>query len=111
MLQLTSIWLTWLNCRYGSMRICVSESIDVVYKTLANEGADLEIAFISDDGDEITVDVEDVNLEDSNLTYIINLDLTESYVNMKKFNQLIEGWGIVGMNITNNVIPKRYKDM
>lgn len=96
------MFVSWLNSGHGNTFISVNEHIHNVYAALLNEGVDVKIVLItstkSDESDEIPVTIDEVDDENRALTYNLNVNLANSYISMKKFNQLIEGWGIQNLN-------------
>lgn len=89
---------------YGreSTDIIVGEGIYTVYNQLINEGCDIKIFEIDPSNDsetEIVISQVDIEAEVlDKLNYHLQVDLTKSFISMKKFNELINTWGILEVN-------------
>lgn len=89
---------------YGkeSTDIIVGEGIYTVYNQLINEGCDIKIFEINPSNDsqaEIVINQVDIEAEAlDKLNYYLQLDLTKSFISMKKFNEIINTWGILELN-------------
>lgn len=85
-----------------STDIIVGEGIYTVYNQLINEGCDIKIFELDPSNDsrtEIVISQVDVEAEVlDKLNYYLQLDLTKSFISMKKLNELINAWEILEVN-------------
>ena len=100
----TSIFITLLTSKCGykikpehkHLTIAVREDIEIVCDALRNEGASVKIVRIEveNGGREESILLREVEEESDQILYQLELDLTQSFITMKKFNELINGWSI-----------------
>lgn len=96
----TFLGVTLFTNEEKNSNIVVGENIYTVYNTLKNEGAYIEvIKYETSNGSQIEIDILEVDIEakalGKDVYYSLEIDLTKSFISMKKFNELINSWGIL----------------
>ncbi|NMG11261.1 hypothetical protein [Brasilonema sp. UFV-L1] len=74
--------------------ISVNKEIRTVYRTLRQEGVDVQIARIDENCNCQIVKEEEINEEQEEVNYRLEVDLANSNIPMKRFNELLEIWGV-----------------
>lgn len=69
-------------------------NVDIVTATIAlrKEGIVLRIVEIEESGDNKEVELEEVDIENTDALYCAEIDVFDSEASAKKFNQLLEQW-------------------
>lgn len=99
----TNIWVVWLKDFYKEqksyeIRIALNEDISIVYDTLKREeGLSMEIVRLSEDEIEYETDEpveEEIRPENRKGSYHLDVDLTNSNMTFKKFNELLNDFSV-----------------
>ena len=90
-MKYTILYITWLQ-DLEQTHIGVDEYIHKVYETLTDEGVDMEIEQIDENGNTTSVRIEEVDESNKEMTYNIKVNLPNSFISMKRLNKLLEEW-------------------
>ena len=86
-------WLKFFT-QHTDTDISVNQEISTVYRTLKQEGVSVQIARIDENCNLQLVQEEEIDEGCEEISYRLEVDLANSNIPLRRFNELLEGWGV-----------------